>query len=96
MTLLVVQTVSIRVWICIHLPSLRVFTLSWSKFTLAAYFMVCEIRTMQLVLVAVDRAMSVTAIFKFLDDVRSNLKAFPNAFRVTSVNVFGSFTGSGI
>ena len=94
MTLFVIQTVSIRVWISIQLPSLRVFTLSWSKFTLAAYFMVCEIRTIQLVFVAVDNAMSVTATFKFLDDVMSNLKAFPNAFSVTSVKVFGSFSFS--
>lgn len=45
---------------------------------------------MQLVLNPVDIAMSVTATLRFLDDVRSNLKAFPKAFKVTSVKVLGS------
>ena len=86
MTLLVVQTVCIRV--CI--PSFMLFTSLWSRFTLAAYFMLCDSSTMQFVLNPEDNAISVTATFRFLDEVRSNLKAFPNAFNVTSLKVLGS------
>ena len=66
------------------------FTASWSRSTLAAYFKLCDSSTMQFVLNPEDIAISVTATFKFLDDVRSNLKAFPKAFKVTSLKVLGS------